>query len=187
MVVTGRLLDAETGKPVVREGIWIHVFPAGSTTPSSAEPDTDRSDFEIELDTLGSSAGAPGTRVRLRVADSARAYEVFEREFTLVGGALDVDVKLVPTHWLRLHGRIAWRDGARLRPVREGGPNVEHALIYLGPHLLWTEGRDTYSLLVPRELLRVFSVNTSHGVVPREIDLRGASEAERELDLVLEK
>lgn len=187
VIVTGHVLDAETGKPVAREGIWIHVFRAGSSSPASAEPDADRSDFAIELDTLGSAAGTAGTIVRLRVADSTRAYETLEREITLTGGALDIDVRLVPTHWLRLHGRVLWRDGTNLRPVRDGSPDVENAQVHIGPHNLWAAGSETYSILVPRELLRPSTVNTNHRVVPHEIDLRGATEAERALDLVLEK
>jgi hypothetical protein len=52
---------------------------------------------------------------------------------------------------------------------------------------LWAAGSETYSIRVPRELLRVMTINTSHGVVPRELDLRGATETERALDLILEK
>jgi hypothetical protein len=180
--VAGRLIDGESGKPVTRAGIWVHAFRDEIKAQSTAEPDANRSDFELTLP-------GPAASVRVRVADSTNAHELFEQTFAVTGNALDVDVKLVPTHWLRLHGRIQWRDGDRLRPASEGDDVFGHGLF------LWRAGapgvdvpqRDEYSVLVPRELLRPAALCTEHRLAPVEIDLRGATEAERRVDLVFEK
>jgi hypothetical protein len=186
--VTGRLLDAETRCPVSRAHLWVHGFNddparprrAPSKQQRSLAPDRDATTFEFNL---------VESTIRLRIADRSHEYELFERAFTATNGALDVDVLLVPTHWIRLHGRFLQRDRGKTRPLYGGdGSMGSHPFVDIGP-ASWIDYDDEgrYSVRVPRELLRVAAVDTSRHPVPREIDLRGVTEDEREQDFVFEE
>ncbi len=173
--VTGRLVDDETGRPVSRDAIYIHAFNDEVPYQVSLEPD-DETTFEL---------GAPEPNVRLRIADTSNEYELYERTFTVENGALDVEVRLKPTHWVRLHGTVLWRDGAAPRPLREGDGNVRHGQVSLGRYGLHAQEDGTYATRVPRERFEVLVINTSYSPQPREVDLRGVTGEEHELDFVL--
>jgi hypothetical protein len=117
-------------------------------------------------------------------------YEVFEQNFTATGGVLDVEVRLKPSHWIVLHGKVLWRDGAKLRPIRDGDGNVSHALISIhqqdSAEMLSLADDGSYCVRVPREALRICAVDTNRAPNPNAIDLRGATEAERQFDVILE-
>jgi hypothetical protein len=129
----------------------------------------------------------PTPNIRLRIADKEDAYGLYEERFVGRDRALDVEVRLKPTHWIRLHGRVLWRDRERLRPFHEGDKLVLSAIINVGPSEIRVHEDSTYSVRVPRELVDVMTLDTNRGAHPRTIDLRGTSEVERPLDIVLEE
>jgi hypothetical protein len=175
--VTGRLVDAETRRPVTRAQIWIHGFNDAFDAQASLEPGPDRNDFELFL---------PAPDLRLRIADRSDEYALFERLFVAKDGQLDVEIALQPTHWLVLRGRVLWDDHGTLRPVGRGRhPVVGAPIIDVFPdgHLNRdSEGR--YEGRVPREELEFSAVSTALRLEPSRLDLRGATEDERELDLI---
>jgi hypothetical protein len=180
--VTGRLVDGETGMPVSRRTFWVHGFNDEVDHQVSLEP-ADESTFSMEL---------PTRDVRLRIFDMERKYELFERMYAAAEGSLDVEVRLAPTHWIRLHGKVLWRDGANLRPPREGDENVRSVMVHVSSSgsssFRLDLARDgSYSERVPRDLLSILTIDTSRGPTPRQIDLRDATEDERQLDIVLEE
>ncbi len=176
--VTGRLVDAETGEPVSRETLYIHASNDATGEQVSLEP-ADSSDFALHMT-------APS--IRLRIPDLEHRYELYEEDLVAEAGVLDVEVRLTPTHWIRLHGQVRWRDDAgQLRPLESGNQQVSKALISLGErHLDWG-GDGHYSVLVPRELKPFSVVNSGYQIHPKEVDLRGDLGDEYELDLVFKK
>jgi hypothetical protein len=176
--VTVRLIDAETRRPVPRLELWVHGFNDAIDAQSSLWPGDERSTFELWL---------PEPEVRLRIADRTDQYELFERRFVAEGQRLDLEVELQPTHWIRLHGRVLWDDGGTLRPVGFTPPRkVGNPMISIGPSgEIDRDGEGRYSVRVPREELTTNVVSSALRVHPPRLDLRGATETERELDLVL--
>lgn len=176
--MTGRLVDGETGRPVSRRTFWVHGFSDDVGRQVSLDPGADDSAFALAL---------PTPDVRLRVYDGERAYELWERRFTAEAGALDVEVRLVPTHWIRLHGKVLWRDGERLRPPSEGDGNVRDVIVYLDGQTLRIADDGAYSIRVPRSPHRVAVVDTNYRASQPGIDLTGAADDEREMDILLAK
>ena len=183
--VRGRLVDAEGGQPVLRKRIWVHGFNDEADCAVSLERDEDASSFVLRL---------PERKIRLRVSDGEHVYALFEKNFTAPErGPLDVEVRLEPTHWIVLHGRILCRDGDVLTPVkreasedgriRMGGSPI----IVIGP-ASWVAYDDdgNYSVRVPRELLQITTLDTNRVANPRQLDLRGVKEDERAWDVILE-
>lgn len=179
--VRGRLVDAETGAPVKRDRVYVHAFNDATKVQVSLEPDKTTSTFELRL---------PAPEIRLRVYDMERVHALFEKNFTApADGKLDVDVRLEPTHWIRLHGHFYYREDGKVRPVDHGDGSMGCCpLIDIGPRS-WVDYDDdgAYSLLVPRALLKIEMVDTACHPVPAELDLRGATGDEREFDLYLER
>ncbi len=177
VLVTGQLLDAESGAPVSRENIYVHAFNDATKTQVSVEPGGD-AEFELEI---------PAPEIRLRVADTTNVYELFEQDYVAKGGRLDVEVRLQPTHWVRLHGTILWRDGqGRLRPLSEGDGQVRDARLSAGREVQFDpDGDGEYSVMAPREALEISTINTSYVSNPASVDLSGVTGEEHKLDLVL--
>jgi hypothetical protein len=179
--VRGRLVDAETGAPVKRERIYVHAFNDAEKVQVSLDPDEGESTFRLRL---------PSPEIRLRVPDLEHRYKLFEKRFTAAAdGELEVEVRLEPTHWIRLHGHIQYRESGKLRPVDHGDGSMGCCpLIDIGPRS-WIDYDDdgAYSVLVPRELLKIRMVDTPCHPVPAELDLRGATGDERTFDLYLEQ
>ncbi len=176
--VTGRLIDDETGAAVSRTSIYVHAFHDADTTQVSLKPTNDPT-FELTI---------PGDVIRLRIPDLSHEYELFEQTFTAQNGVIDVDVRLTPTHWVQVRGKVLWRDGDQLRPVSEGDGNVRSARVSMGPggHALSLGADGSYTRRVPRQLLHVLTVNTNRSPNPREIDLAGFTGDEYEQDVILE-
>lgn len=173
----GRIVDAETGAPVPRTSIFVHAFDDATKRQVSLKPDDDDA-FELT---------APAATVRLRVADTSGRYELNQQTFTVTGGAWDGTIRLVPTHFVRLHGRILWRDGDRLRPPSEGDGRVVNAFLGIGGKSgVYPKEDGSYSVRVPRELIRILPVNTSLGPNPATLDLAGFEGDEKEYDIILE-
>jgi hypothetical protein len=180
--VTGRLVDDETGKPVARSTFYVHAFDDAAKLQVSLDP-SDDTDFAL---TMGGTS-VDGRRIRLRIPDLSHTYELWESTLEEQDGVLDVEVRLKPTHWVRLHGKVLWRDGDRLRPIHEGDGNVRHAMVRAGPAGLRPDRDGSYSVKAPRELLPVLTIDTNRSAHPKEIDLRGVTEDEFEVDVVLEE
>jgi hypothetical protein len=185
--VRGRLVDAETGAPVKRDRVYVHAFNDATKVQVSLEPDKTASSFELRL---------PSPEIRLRVYDMDRVHALFEKNFTApADGKLDVEVRLEPTHWIRLHGHFYYREDGKVRPVDHGEPSIDNRpriggspIIHIGPRSsVYYDDDGAYSLLVPRELLKIGMVDTPCHPVPAELDLRGATGDEREFDLYLER
>jgi hypothetical protein len=185
--VRGRLVDAETGAPVKRDRVYVHAFNDATKVEVSLEPDKTASTFELRL---------PAPEIRLRVYDMERVHALYEKNLVApADGKLDVEVRLEPTHWIRLHGHFYYRVGDKVWPVDQGDRSIGGPpriggcpLIDIGPRS-WVDYDDdgSYSLLVPRELLKIRMVDTACHPVPAELDLRGATGDEREFDLYLER
>lgn len=181
--VTGRLVDAESGRPVARTAIWVHGFNDELAADAPARKDSlepaEASDFELAL-------AAP--EIRLRIADKSNEYELFEQRYVASGDRLDVEVRLQPTHWLRLHGQLLLEDDGQRRPLpHDDGAIGSRPFLELGPAVIHADAGSRYDVRVPRILLRVLALDTGRRVLPAELDLRGATEDERTLDFVLVK
>jgi hypothetical protein len=174
--VTGRLLDARIGKPVARTRLWIHGFNDEVKAQASLKPEEGSTAFELFL---------PTPHVRLRIADKSDEYVLFEQSYEASDGRLDIDVRLQPSDWIVLRGRILWDDEATLRPFERDAPKVGDARFYFGRSgsLQIDNDTGTYSARLPRELAVIRAVNTSFTLHPKSIDLTGATEAERVVDL----
>ena len=179
--VLGRLVDGDTGMPVKRDEFYVHAFNDAENMHVTLDPDADQSAFRVHL---------PSPQIRLRVFDHEHRYALFEERYTApANGKLDVVVHLQSNHWLRLHGHIYYRTDGKLRPVDHGDARMGGCpLIDIGPaHWIDYDDDGAYSVLVPRELLKIRMVDTPCHPVPAEIDLCGATENEREFDLFLER
>lgn len=179
--VTGRLVDDETGKPVARTTIYVHAFDDAAKLQVSAAPSS-ATDFALTM----TGTSIDGRKIRVRVPDLSNTYELWEKTFEEQDGVLDVDVRLKPTHWVRLHGKVLWRDGDKLRPLAEGDGNVRHAMVSAGRAGLRPGPDGTYSVKAPREVLKILTIDTNRSASPREIDLSGVTADDFEQDVTLE-
>ena len=175
--VTVRLVDDETGKPVSRAGNYVHAFNDATGHQVSLDP-ADETEFELEM---------PAPEIRLRVPDRTNTYELFEEDFVAKDGVLDVEIRLRPTHWIRLHGTLLWKDtDGTLRPLSEGDGNVRKAALSAGRGVGFAPGSDgTYSVNAPREVLEIVSINTNYRHAPTRVDLSNETGDDYALDLVL--
>ena len=179
--VRGRLVDAETGKPVPRSTFYVHAFDDAAKLQVSLDPDDD-ADFSLRM----TGTSIDGRKIRLRIPDLSNTYELWEQTFEEQDGVLDVDVRLKPTHWVRLHGKVLWRDGAVLRPLgEEKQGNVRNAQVSAGRVGLRPDAAGNYSVKAPRELLKVLTINTNRRAEPSEIDLSAFKGDEFEQDVTL--
>ena len=175
--VSGRIVDAETGAPVPRTSIFVHAFDDATKRQVSLSPEDDDA-FELT---------APAATVRLRVADTSGRYELSEQTFTVTGGAWNGTIRLVPTHFVHLHGRILWRDGDKLRPPSEGDGNVSHASVYFGRSGAVRPAPDgSFSVRLPREVLVLRTINSARTPVLESLDLTAVEGDEKECDIILE-
>jgi hypothetical protein len=184
--VTGRLLDAETGRPVSRKTVWIHGF--NDTRPDPKFPNVceERSLAPDDPTTFAMNLLDP--TIRLRVYDKSHAYEMFEVTLVAHDQALDVDVRLRPTHWVRLHGRVFWREGGALKPFVRKPERWKKNQIVLSPgDSLEPDEDGNFSHLVPRELLKVLLISSERRVTPHEVDLREERGDEHAQDFVFEE
>lgn len=170
-----RLVDDETGEPVSRNGNYVHAYNDAQDLSVMLEPG-DGERFELCMQE---------PEVRLLIPDSSGFYERFEQSFAAKDGLLDIEVRLKRTHWIRLYGTMLWEDASGdLHPLSEGSGNIRHVFLSGMPSGSDLSGDGQYSVRKPRELLKFLSVNTSYHHSPREIDLRGVTEDEYELNFV---
>jgi hypothetical protein len=174
--ISGRLVDAETGRPVPRTAIYVHAFDDATKRKVSLSPDDDDA---FELTTTWPV-------VRLRVADTSNEYRLDERTLTIAGDAWDGTIRLVPTHRVRVHGRVLWRDGANLRPPSEGDGGVRHAQVSFGRAGVNHAEDGSYSVRLPREKLDILTINTSGTPVQKTLDLSAVQGDDFAFDVILE-
>ncbi len=170
-----RLVDDETGEPVSRNGNYVHAYNDAQDLSVMLEPgDGDR--FELCMQE---------PEIRLLIPDGSGFYKVFEQSFTAKDGVLDIEVRLKRAHGVRLYGTMLWEDASGdLHPLSEGSGNIRH--VFLGGMPSGSDLSDDgqYSVRKPRELLEFRSINTSYYHSPMEVDLRGVTEDEYELNFV---
>ena len=109
--LSGTLLDAETGEAVPRAGIYVHVFCDEVNLQKTVNPDETKSDFEVLV---------PKPKVRLRVYDGSHVYALYERTMTLASKTERVEVRLEPTNYIKLRGRVL--DGSTGKPIPPPDP-----------------------------------------------------------------
>ena len=179
----GRLLDTETGRPVSRRTVYIHAFNDEVPHQVTLDP-ADTPEFSLTM---------PRPAIRLRVYDREHIYALYEATLVATAEVTRNEVRLRPTGWVRLHGKVLWRDGKRWRPPSEGGGEVRKVFLAfrteagpLRPASVYPAHDGSYSLRAPRERLRVSVVNTSLDLEAQVIDLRGVAgdEVERDIRLV---
>ena len=181
-LVTGRLVDDETGKPVARSSIYVHAFDDAAKLQVSLDPSSD-TDFALTMTGLS----IDGRKIRVRIPDLSNTYELWEKTFEEQDGTLDLEVRLKPTHWVRLHGKLLWRDASgALRPIQEGDGNVRSAMVSAGRAGIRPGADGSYSVKAPRELLPVLTVNTNRTAHPKQIDLSAVTADDFEQDVILE-
>lgn len=186
--VAGRIIDDETGAALSRERTWVHGFIDATGSQVSAKPAPD-SGFELVL---------PGRDVRLRVARDDGAYvSPWETRFVATSDLLDVEVRLVPTHYLVVRGRILRREGGVDRPLHKGElPGKVGISLHpvtptppgpggYGVGGLRIDAQGAFEALVPRAKYRVVTINLGDDIAPREVDLSGAQGPEHRVDFVL--
>jgi len=176
--ISGRLVDAETGRPVPRTAIYIHAFDDATKRQVTVEREEDDDSFVLKT---------TWPVVRLRVADTSNEYRLDERTLTIAGDAWDGTIRLVPTHRVRVHGRVLWRDGTKLRPPSEGDGRVSEAHVYFGRD----GGADctedgSYSVRLPREKFDILTINTSLSPAQKSLDLSAVKGDEFAFDVILE-
>lgn len=185
--MTGRLLDAETGRPVSRARIWIHGFNDDPDDPAYRRPPKQQRSLAPDDETVFEFNLVEPT-IRLRVFDKENVYQRFEQTLAAQDGRLDVDVRLTPTHWVRLHGRVFWREGGRLEPfVPRHGRWLENEICLSRGNPLDPDEHGCYSTRAPRELLKVMTISSPRRVTPREVDLRDERGDDHVQDFVFEE
>ena len=165
--VRGSLLDGETGEPVSRATFYVHAFHDATDHQVSLDP-ADPATFEMVM---------PAAEVRLRIADKSRRYRLYEERHVLHRGDNELDVRLEPTHFVRLHGRVLDADTGEPLERTEGIGGDARL------HVRDEDGKDgivtvpdedgSYSVRVPRHRLRFRFVNTGKGPVEPTLDLSG--------------
>jgi hypothetical protein len=171
-------VDAETGKDVPREGFWVHGFSDSVKGQVTLREPSKRSTFSLVL---------PARDVRLRVSDDSNTYRLYEERFTATSDLLEVEVRLVPAHHIRLHGRVLERHAGRLVPLRRGPGLGDTPFVLVGRAGLDPAEDGSYSVRVPRERLALSTLNTSLSPWPLEVDLSRETGADYRLDVVLSK
>lgn len=184
--VEGRLLDAETGAEVSARTIYLHFFCDEVKWKLSLDPE----------DTPYYAVKVPRARVRVRAHDQERTYAAFERELVLEEGKQTFDIRLQPTHYVRLHGRVV--DGATGKPIPPATPGeretlgdrvlfyFQHEGVPCHPGTVAPADDGSYALKVPRGVIKILAVNTAQRLKVSEVDLTGIEGDEHVFDIVLE-
>jgi hypothetical protein len=150
----------------------------------------------------------------LRVVDKTNQYELHDEQLVVPKEGLDHVVRLVPTHFVRLKVRIVVNEGGAwvLRPPHEEFAGIDGRPVFSGtPHMYFDvepspEGAvdgapehrsnsewgsdawydSTFELRVPRERLRMSTINSELGPNDPILDLSGVREdvVEREIRFV---
>lgn len=159
-----------------RTAIYVHAFDDATKRKVSLSPDDDDG---FELTTTWPV-------VRLRVADTSNEYRLDERTLTIAGDAWDGTIRLVPTHRVRVHGRVLWRDGTNLRPPSEGDGRVSHAQVSFGRAGVNHAEDGSFSVRLPRESLQILTINTSLSPAQKSLDLSAVQGDDFAFDVILE-
>jgi hypothetical protein len=105
--IEGTVVDAETGKEVSREGMYLHFF-------------CDEIDHQETLESARTASyeiSMPKSTVRIRAFDTSKRYHLFEKTVQVEGDELQFDIAVVPTHYILLTGKIVdLNTGKRILP-----------------------------------------------------------------------
>jgi len=188
--IRGSLVDAETGAPVSRKEIYLHVSNDAIKDQTAVERE-DESTFTVRV---------LRPDVRLRVYDPTNQYQLYETRLIVPKPGLDTVVRLVPTHYVVLKGRLLVdKDGSWVPiPEPEYVPGAPHLIG--GQPLLsfdWEGGGTSWSAFhvdengafevrLPRALVRVVVLDTGLNHDPPFIDLTRSTVdvIERDIHLV---
>jgi hypothetical protein len=174
--LVGRIVDDATGKPLPRDTLWIHGFTTTPKHQESLSPGSADSAFEMVL---------PARDVRLRVSDKSSEYLLWEKAFTASGPTHHVEVRLVPTGYVRLHGFVMRRDAGRLAPFPVTGEIGGRPGVFVGSHGLDFREDGSYSERVPRARHELRTINTALEVFPKDVDLSAEKGSDVRFDVVL--
>ncbi len=171
VTLEGRLIDAETGEPISRDGMFVHLFCDDLDVQNSLERE----------DTMRYRAIMPGRTIRVRVFDPSRTYHRFEETITVAGAERRFDIALQPTGYVTLHGRAVIADsGQVIIPDRGAAIGAGGPLFYIGiadgsvrDSTVSLDATGRYSLKVPRATIRIDSVNSALSPIERTLDLTG--------------
>lgn len=92
----GRLTDAETGAPVLRDTLLMH-FNCDDLAFRDTLMPRDMTEYRIAM---------PDRKIRVRVLDSSGRYEPYEHVVTVAGEEQALDIALTPTHNVLLLVRL---------------------------------------------------------------------------------
>jgi len=186
--IRGSIIDAETGAPISRSNVYVHVF--NDLIKEQASPGLAvESTFTVRMLV---------PQVRLRIYDASSRYQLYETEFDVPESGLDHVARLMPTHYVLVKGRLMFLEGDTWIPLspqvarrfgkwpglgfrldgdREGSWSVRH------------DSDASFEVRVPRERLLVSLINTGLEPVTDVVDLTGvtADLVERDVQLVPRK
>jgi len=178
--IRGRLVDAETGEPVSRESIYVHAFHDATHHQVTLDPES-ASTYEVEM---------PAAEVRLRIADKSRRYKLYEERYVFEPGTNEFDVRLEQTHFVLLHGRVLDKETGKPLERSEGLGRAARMHIdevngdYGSVTVPKADG--SFSVRVPRSLLRIRFVNTAKTPADPALDLRGVDGDTCERDVLMD-
>ncbi len=169
VTLEGRLVDAETGEAVSREGIFVHLFCDDLGVKNSIERE----------DTAAYRAFMPGETIRVRVFDPENRYQRFEETITVSGDARTFDIELQPTGFVTMHGQVVVGDtGELVIPERgemlgDGGPffNFSSETGSFRSGMISIDNSGSYAVKVPRGSIRIDSLNAPTSPAERVVDL----------------
>jgi hypothetical protein len=101
-------IDTETGERVSRRDLWVEVH-------------NDGSEVDVEIERAVASTfivRMPEPEVRLRIGDYTDRYREYETTLLVPPTGLDHVVRLIPTHFVLLKGRLLERERGAWVPMR---------------------------------------------------------------------
>jgi hypothetical protein len=150
-VVRGSVVDADTGAPVACEHLTVEALDAVTGRGPAARVGPDAR-FVV----------AASAAVRLVVRDASDAFAPYEAALDVPEAGADHRVRLRPTNYVLLRGRVLWRDGA-----------VADVPIAIGDGLRPVARRPdgTYEVRLPPTRHAVRALDGRCRLLTREIDL----------------
>lgn len=179
-LLTGTIVDSETGAPISRRDIFVHAFNDSIDLEISLEP-ADESTFTVRL---------PLPEVRLRIADKSDQYHLFESRIDIPVAGLNHQVQLVPTHFVRLHGQLLTIENGVWKSKAPGAGHFGISFALDGDRPgIWPctlSSSASFEVHLPRDRLRIFLIDTELSPNPSCIDLTGIGTDLVELEIRLE-
>jgi hypothetical protein len=181
--VSGRLLADEGGAEVSRETLYVHLYADGVGLHKTINPGPGTT-FEALM---------PQGEVRVRVFDADHVYALFEDVVKLAGATQTLELRLKPSNYIRLHGRVL--DAATGEPITPSDPDgtagstvafyFQHSGMPLHTGTVSPAADGSYSLKVPRGVITILAVNTAKKLKLDTVDLTGDAGDDRTFDIEL--